>query len=274
MADAVQDGPYAQSLRAIAERGRTGVETGLFNGEYFIQKPDPAHPNTAGTFGGCPIEQLMGQNWAYEVGLGDIVDRQKALTALNAMWKYDYTTDVGPYRAVFKKGRSLADPGEGGLILCTFPQGGDETVTKTSAGFYWNECECGSHYSRSMASYGVFVAACGFEYDGPQSSMTFAPRVGPENFRAAFTAAEGWGIFAQSYEGTGLRATVTLRYGTLRLKTLNLNLPAGSQARRVVVLANGKDLAASLIGFGDRVQITFPSELVLVAGEAVHITIQ
>ncbi|MCE0499771.1 MAG: non-lysosomal glucosylceramidase [Methylacidiphilales bacterium] len=316
MADVSNDGDYARSLRAIADKGRNYVETQLFNGEYFIQQPDPAHPESLGTFNGCPLEQVMGQNWAYQVGLGDIVDHEKVLTALNSIWKYNYTTDVGPYRNVFKPGRWLAMPGEGGLIMCTLPYGGkaptwgnpsfynnecwagseyEETALmmwdglvdkalaeiKTLQARYdgakrnpWDECEAGGHYSRSMADYGVFIAACGFEYDGPKGTMTFAPRVNPENFKAAFTSAEGWGGFSQKYVGQELDAKVVLRYGKLRLKKLSLILPPGNLGKMTDAQVEGKDVPISATVVGDRISLDFSSELLLETGQSLVITIK
>ena len=90
----------------------------------------------------------------------------------------------------------------------------------------WNEVECGDHYARSMASYGVFLAACGYEYHGPQGHLAFAPRLTPENFRAPVTTAEGWGTFSQKADGGKMKAEVALKWGKLRLKSLALTLPA------------------------------------------------
>ncbi len=59
----------------------------------------------------------------------------------------------------------------------------------------FDEVECGDHYARSMASYGALIAISGFTYNGPHGAIGFAPRLTPENFKAPFTAAEGWGSY-------------------------------------------------------------------------------
>ena len=57
----------------------------------------------------------------------------------------------------------------------------------------WNEVDCGSHYARSVASYGLFVGICGFEYHGPKGYLAFSPRLTPESLRVTFASAQGWG---------------------------------------------------------------------------------
>ena len=95
----------------------------------------------------------------------------------------------------------------------------------------YNEIECSDHYARAMASYGTFLAACGFEYNGPKGFIGFAPRLTPENFKAAFTVAEGWGSFSQKLEGKALSATLALKWGRLKLTTLSLGRPSRATTR-------------------------------------------
>ena len=65
----------------------------------------------------------------------------------------------------------------------------------------YNEVECSDHYSRAMASYSAFLAVCGYRYDGPEETLAFGPKLQPEDFKAAFTTAQGWGRFTQSRRG-------------------------------------------------------------------------
>ncbi|MDF7823594.1 GH116 family glycosyl-hydrolase [Pontiellaceae bacterium B12227] len=109
----------------------------------------------------------------------------------------------------------------------------------------FNEIECGDHYARAMAGYGVFLAACGFEYNGPQGEIAFAPRISPANFRAPFTAAEGWGTFSQTIDEKGLQAKLHVKWGALAVQTIRLN-PDGMDAKSVTVTLNGKLLDAAV----------------------------
>src|SRR5262249_14825370 len=124
----------------------------------------------------------------------------------------------------------------------------------------WNEIECGDHYSRSMASYGVFLAACGYEYHGPKRSLGFAPRLSPENFRAAFTTSEGWGTFAQKDGDGAFRASVHLKWGKLALKSLSL-VPAAKALKTVSATLAGNPIGAALSVSDGRAQISFTDEI-------------
>ncbi|MCX6875677.1 MAG: GH116 family glycosyl-hydrolase [Verrucomicrobia bacterium] len=322
MADETGEAAFAATCRAIATKGQAMLVSELFDGEYFINRVDPAHANSINSGTGCEIDQVMGQSWAYQVGLPRVFPEQATRTALRSLWKYNFSPDVGPYRARYQTGRWYAMPGEAGLLMCTFPRkdwdykqaqgGGDNTfagyfnecmngfeyqaaghmlweglvqeglaVTRAVHDRYhasrrnpWNEVECGDHYARSMASYGVYLAACGFENHGPNGHIGFAPRLTPDNFRGAFTAPEGWGTFSQHDTPAGRDARIALRWGTLRLKSLALELPNANKTPVLTVEMAGKRIEVKPELSARRLVLHLPQEVVLNAGEALEIRIR
>jgi uncharacterized protein (DUF608 family) len=149
MANEMADTEFASRCRRISERGSQELVKQLYNGEYFIHKPDPAHPNATNTNDGCHIDQLMGQAWALQVGLPRVTETKETLSALEAIWKYNFTPDVGPFRenAAIKGGRWYAMAGEGGVVMTTFPRGSAEQATGNGGfGFYFNEVWTGQEH--------------------------------------------------------------------------------------------------------------------------------
>ena len=132
----------------------------------------------------------------------------------------------------------------------------------------FNEIECSDHYSRSMASFGSFISICGFDYHGPKGHIGFAPRLHPENFKAAFTTAAGWGTFTLKKHKAGQTATLHVRWGTLKLNTISL--PSGKTKRVAVDLA-GRNISAKLSAADDAVLITLDQSLMLQAGDLLTI---
>ena len=135
----------------------------------------------------------------------------------------------------------------------------------------WNELECGDHYSRSMASYGVFLDACGFEYHGPKQHIGFAPKLTPENFRAAFTGSEGWGSYEQRMQNSDFRSQLAVKWGKLRLKSISL-APSFKPAT-VTVKLGGQPVRASLADGEGKTTVTLAVEITLVAGHSLEINL-
>jgi non-lysosomal glucosylceramidase len=127
----------------------------------------------------------------------------------------------------------------------------------------WNEVECGDHYARSMASYGVFLAACGFEYNGPKGHIGFAPRLTPEDFRGPFTSAEGWGTYRQKMDGGRMEAEITVKWGQLCLNSVALESDPVQATGPVKVIFNNRELSTSVTHSDRKVMLTFERVIIL-----------
>jgi hypothetical protein len=122
-----------------------------------------------------------------------------------------------------------------------------------------------------MASYGVYLAACGFEYHGPNGHIGFAPRLSPDNFRCAFTATEGWGTYSQRREGNKLVAAIAPRMGRVRVRSIAL--AHEPKTTRVSVSMNGQSLPASLEQTGTRVLVTLDADATINAGQKLDVVV-
>jgi uncharacterized protein (DUF608 family) len=138
----------------------------------------------------------------------------------------------------------------------------------------YNEVECSDHYSRAMASYGAFVSACGFEYHGPRGHLGFAPRLQPDDFRAPLVVAEGWGTFAQTRKVGALQATVEIRHGKLRLRSLALELSQHTQPKSVAVTLGDQAVEATLAVKGTHATVQLAEDVTIAAGAMLRVRIE
>jgi hypothetical protein len=137
----------------------------------------------------------------------------------------------------------------------------------------YNEVECSDHYGRAAASYGVFLAACGFEYHGPQKRIGFAPRVTPEDFRAPFTAAEGWGTYSQRQKGGRMRAELKVHYGTVSLRTLVLRMPENAAPKSATVVVGGKTVPCKVVNIEGRTLVQLNCNIILAEDHSISVSL-
>jgi len=177
MAEHLNEDGMAAEFRSIAARGREGMVSRLWNGEYFIQEimaapglvvPEYLHemplfndqeenapnrpPEERFRFQigqGCMSEQLLGQFLAGMSGLGDLIDQDKIVSVLESIVRYNFREEA---RESGHVERAFAVNDEPALLLCSWPHGG-EPRTKVYNREAWTGVEY--HVAATMIGYGM-----------------------------------------------------------------------------------------------------------------------
>lgn len=211
MAIVMEEPQIAKNCREAFETGSKNLDDMLWNGEFYIQQLDDvdAHPYQHGL--GCLSDQLLGQLHARVLGLGDLLPKEHVQSAILAIYKHNFRTNFEDH---INCQRTYVLNDEAGLLLCSWPDGGepkfpfvysDEVWTGieyqvaahliyegyTEEGLNivtavrdrhdgirrnpWNEVECGHHYARSMSSWALLLAMSGVRTNMVDNELHFNP---------------------------------------------------------------------------------------------------
>ena len=92
------DTKTAERFHDVFLKGQENLIKRCWNGEYF-QQDLPNYMNMPGEVGpGCMADQLIGQWWAHQLGLGYIFPKDKVQTALRSIFKYNWLPDMTGFR--------------------------------------------------------------------------------------------------------------------------------------------------------------------------------
>jgi uncharacterized protein (DUF608 family) len=236
----------------LLNQGKKYVEDNLYNGEYYFQKiqwtglnaPDPTKaegepPEAAALIAkegpkyqygsGCISDGVLGVWLAAMCGVEHPLDRDKVISHLRSIHKYNLKHDLSAHANPQRPTYAAGD--EGGLLLCTWPRGGDLALPFVYSNEVWtgieyqvashlmlmgcvqegldivrvcrdrydgrvrnpfNEYECGHWYARAMSSYGLLQGLTGARYDAVDKTLYLAPSL-KGDFRSFFATATGYG---------------------------------------------------------------------------------
>ena len=286
MADALGDDEEDYLL--LYEKGRNHLESELWNGEYFHQEIQwkglrAASPLDAGSrsldhdpgyspeaiellekegpkyqYGtGCLSDGVLGAWLARVCGIGEILDPEKVRSHLLAVHRYNLVRDLSNHGNPQRSGYAFGK--EGGLLLCSWPRGGEPSLPFVYSNEVWtgieyqvashlimegrvgegleivrtcrsrydgrtrnpfNEIECGHWYARAMSSYGLLQALSGARYDAVEKKLQLRPAV-EGDFRAFLATETGFG-------SVGVRSGVPfleVRHGTIEASEIDYQSP-------------------------------------------------
>ncbi|MBN2001150.1 hypothetical protein JW935_26645 [candidate division KSB1 bacterium] len=263
----------------LLAKGKKFMERELWDGEYFYQKvvweglqtPNPLQEITQAwnisysnealelfraegpkyQYGkGCISDGVLGCWIAEMCGLPRFLDGDKVKGHLVSVHKYNLRRDlldhVNPQRPSFACGD------DGGLLLCTWPKGGQLSLPFVYSNEVWtgieyqaashlmcmgevekgleivrtardrydgrkrnpfNEYECGHWYARAMASYGLIQGMTGVFYDAVDQILYVDSRMG-EDFKSFLSTETGWGSAGLN----GGKPFLNVQYGVIGVK--------------------------------------------------------
>ena len=251
MAEYMDDEERAERYERACREGSERMDELLWNGEYYVQKIEDVNEYRYQYGKGCLSDQLLGQFLAHVAGLGHILPEEHVKSGVKSIFRHNFRSSLEEHH---NPQRTYALNDEKGLLLCSWPNGGrpkipfvysDEvwtgieyqvashliyegfveeglTIAKATRERHdgyrrnpWNEVECGHHYARSMASWGLLLALSGFQYDMDEGKMGFSPRIAEDDFKTFWSTGQAWGTYVQRKDPeTGeLKRDVQVLYG-------------------------------------------------------------
>jgi len=211
LAQIMDETELALKCRETFDKGSQRIDEILWNGEFYIQHLEDVDAYRYQHGKGCLSDQLLGQLHADLLGLGDIFPTEHVRMAVKSIFQYNFKPDLSEH---VNCQRTFALGDEAGLILCTWPHGGqpkypfpysdevwtgfeyhvaahliragwvDEGLEVVRAarsrhdGFRrspWDEVECGHHYARSMSAWTLLLALSGFSCNADRRDIGFDP---------------------------------------------------------------------------------------------------
>jgi uncharacterized protein (DUF608 family) len=243
---------YAELLAA----GTRKAESELYDGEYFIQRIEwknlratnpMENKSMVGSYSpearaifeqegpkyqygnGCLADGVLGSWLALVCGVGQVLAAPKVASHLQAVHRHNLKHDLSGFANPQRP--SYACGPEGGLVLCTWPKGGELSLPFVYSNEVWtgieyqvashlmrmggeeegleivracrdryngrvrnpfNEYECGHWYARAMSSYALLFGLSGARYDAVEKVLYLEPSI-KGDFRCFLATATGYG---------------------------------------------------------------------------------
>jgi hypothetical protein len=121
-----------------------------------------------------------------------------------------------------------------------------------------------------MAAWSGVLALSGFRYHGAEQSVVAAPRVRPASFSSFWSTGTGWGTFSQTVQQGKTRFRLSVAYGKLPCRTVELARDIAAGSKTSAKLA-GKPVAHELRRAQGRATFVFAQPLELAEGDQLEL---